>query len=333
MFKKDKNEASKDHAYVAVESMLNNLKRLYSNKSDELYKCKGDISKSPSYYLLEARVANLSSVKKYPAAETQALKNMFNVLHRPIFNKMVMEFLNKPEERNIIFTAFFTTGYRVLAGELARVFTSVKATDKGFIYHPDKISRKESTMKFIKKFNNELEKGIDDMIKREHRPVQEAAILSAVTDVANLAVGMVEGVFGVINGIFRSAASLNPISFMSAILTRSYDKKVEKFQKVAKEYEVALKLYEDYKKLPETNRRARQEHKYAKIVEKYNIKMEKLKAEIDHYDMRAKEEAEEDIAEIKKKKDSKKTETQNNSDSKDSDSSSDDNSDNDGFDF
>ena len=64
-------------------------------------------------------------------------------------------------------------------------------------------------------------------------------------------------------------------------------------------YECTIKkdtlAYDDYKKLPVSKRKERVEHKYAKMIEKYNIKMNNMKAKIDHYDMRAMEDAKDAI--------------------------------------
>ena len=51
---------------------------------------------------------------------------------------MVGEYLSKPDDKNIVFTAAYTFGYRLLVGELGRIIASSEATDKGFVYKPDK---------------------------------------------------------------------------------------------------------------------------------------------------------------------------------------------------
>lgn len=273
-----------------VQSLIDNLQRFYTNKSCDEYKIKGDITKSPCYDELETDLASLTTIKKYPVEEAKALKNIFNILHRPRFAKMTAEYMKEPTEANIIFTAVFTVGYRLLVGEVSRVVTSSEATDKGFVYKPDKISRKESYSKLVRYFNKDLESRIDSVIRKSNNNKLLALQESAVTDVANIAVGLVEGVFGIFNKIFSSAAALNPIALMSAILSRSYDKKVEKYEKIAKEYEMTKKAYDEWQKIPPTNRKERVGHRYVKMIESYNIKMEKLKKEIEHFDMRAQEE-------------------------------------------
>ena len=289
---KDVKEESVNDAYI--ETILGQLSSIYSNKSSDEYKSKGDITKSPNYDSIEYQVAQLSTIKGLPADDVKYIKEMFNVLHRPIFKKMVGEYLAKPDDKNIVFTAAYTFGYRLLVGELGRIIASSEATDKGFVYKPDKIARKSDTMIWIKRYNKDIDKKLDDLIIKAHKkvtPVQEAATLKALGATADIVVGTIEGVFKVINGIFRGAASLNPVSMISAVLSRSYDKKVEKYVQISKEYEVAKKAYDDYKKLPESQRKKRIEHNYTKMIEKYNIKMNNLKAQIDHYDLRSKGDA------------------------------------------
>lgn len=293
--KKKKPEATEESISDAyIETILGQLSDIYSNKSSDEYKSKGDITKSPNYDNIEYQVAQLSTIKGLPAEDVKYIKEMFNVLHRPTFKKMTAEYIAKPDDKNIVFTAAYTFGYRLLVGELARIIASTEATDKGFVYKPDKVTRKSDAMLWIKRYNKDIDKKLDDLILKAHKkatPVQEAATLKALGAAADVVVGTIEGVFKVINGIFRGAASLNPVSMISAVLSRSYDKKVEKYVQISKEYEVAKKAYDDYKKIPETQRKKRIEHNYAKMIEKYNIKMNNLKAQIDHYDLRSKGDA------------------------------------------
>lgn len=307
IFKKNKPDEDINRQYV--ETIVEDLQRIYSNKSGDLYKCGGDITKSPVYSQLEEDVASLSTIKGYPQNDATSIKTMFNTLHRPIFKKMVTEYLAKPDERNITFTAVFTVGYNLLVSELMWIKVATVATDQGMIYKPGKVQGKErSSMVIIRKYNKDTEKKIDKLIltaQKESRaagPVQEAATLDAIGAVANSIVGVVEAVFGVFGSIFKSAASLNPVALVSAVLSRSYDKKVAMYEKISEEYEAAKKLYEDYKKIPPAQRKKRIEHRYPKMIEKYNIKMQNLKAKIDHYDLRANGEADD-----AKKKATKKT--------------------------
>lgn len=288
IFKKKNESMSVDKVYV--DNILSELEDIYNNKSSDEYKCKGDITKSPNYDNIDYNIAKLSSIKGFPEKDITVLKTTFNTLHRPIFHKMVVSYLEKPDEKNIIFTTAFTVGYRLLVGELSRIVASTEATDHGLVYKPGKVERSDM-VSFMKKYNSDLDKKLDDAIKRAHielkKTVQESATLEAIGAGAGAVVGVIESVFGFISNIFKSAASLNPISLISAVLSRSYDKKVEKYEKVCKEYEAAQKAYDEYKKIPVTQRKQRIEHKYTKMIEKYNIKMGNLKAQIDHYDLRA----------------------------------------------
>ena len=296
MLKKAFKKNEKSDISVQIDRIMTCLKDIYSNKSSDEYKCHGDIAKSPQYERIEYSVAQLSTIKSYPDNDAKALKNLFNSLHRPIFGKMVTAYLAKPDDRNIIFTTIFTVGYRLLIGELARIFASTEATERGITYKPDKISRKESVMPLVRLFNDDLEKRIDEMITRAYKEqkmtVQEASILEELGAAANSLVGIIENVFGFLGGIFKSAAALNPVALMSAILSRSYDKKVQKYVEVSALYEATKKQYDEYMKIPAAQRKKRIEHNYVKMMEKYNIKMNNLKANIDHYDLRAKNDAE-----------------------------------------
>ena len=291
MFNKKKNSAAEESINdIYMEKILSNLREVYTNKSTDEYKSKGDITKSPNYENIEYQLAQLSTIKDYPENDAKALKNLFNVLHRPMFKKMTAEYMAKPEEKNIVFTTAYTVGYRLLVGELAMIISSSEATDKGFVFKPKKISKEYDGMPLIRKYSADIDKKLDTAILRAHKQtttVQEAATLKALGIAADAVVGTIEGVFKVINGIFRGAASLNPISLISAVLSRSYDKKVEEYVKISKEYEAAKKAYDEYKKIPESQRKKRIEHNYANMIDKYNIKMNNLKAKIDHYDLRS----------------------------------------------
>lgn len=307
IFKKNKPDEDINRQYV--ETIVEDLHHIYSNKSGDLYKCSGDITKSPVYSQFEEDIASLTTIKGYPQNDATSITTMFNTLHRPVFKKMVTEYLAKPDERNITFTTVFTVGYNLLVSELMWIKVATVATDHGMVYKPGKVQGKErSSMAIIRKYNKDAEKKIDKLIltaQKERRaagPVQEAATLDAIGAVANSVVGVVEAVFGVFGSIFKSAASLNPVALISAVLSRSYDKKVAMYEKISEEYEAAKKAYEEYKKIPPTQRKQRIEHRYTKMIEKYNIKMQNLKAKIDHYDLRANGEAE-DV----KKKATKKT--------------------------
>lgn len=286
-----------------VASALENLKRIYSNKSSDEYKSSGDITKSPIYESIEGMIGYLSDIKGFPPQSIKELKTMFNVLHRPIWKRMVTEFMHESNDKNTIYTLLYTTGYRVLVGELGRIFASTNATEKGIIYKPDKVSRKKDMYPFIRRYNDQLEQNLDKYIKEVYKVDfhQEAAnvILATIDEVLGAATGIIIRTFAVLDAIFVSAKEMNPISLANALLSRHYDKKIQKFNAAVAMYKATKEAYDDYMKLPPNKRKERIEHKYVKNIEKYNIKMQDLKAEIDHYDKRAHEEAGDEAITIK----------------------------------
>jgi hypothetical protein len=283
MFKRKATEKERED----MENIMKLLGEIYANKSSDEFKCKGDIRKVSMYKEIEKQISELSTLKKFPKTDAKDLKTMFLSLHRPIFPQMVTAYLAKPDERNSLFTALFTVGYRVLIGELARIYASTEATENGLVYKPDKISRRQDMSWFIKAFNDDLDKKIDEYIRvtyNEYATFHTEASIEGVSKV-------IVDILGIIPKIFRSAKAINPISFFNAVLMRSYDRKVEKYQDVCAMYEATKQAYEDYLRIPRSDRKRKIESNYKRNIEKYNIKMNNLKAQIDHYDSRAMEEA------------------------------------------
>lgn len=274
-----------------MDHMNHALVEIYKNKSSDEYKMRGDISISSEYSTIERMVSDLKILKGFPSSEADDIKMLFLTLHRPVFKKMVSEYLASPNERNQTFTTVFTVGYRLLVGELSRIFASTEATDKGISYKPDKISRKENAKWLIRHFNKSLEQKIDTYIRshaNKQKPVQEALV--EISDGFGAVAGIVATVFDVIGLVFTGAKELNPISFINAMLTRSYDNKVKKFEEVSAMYNATKEAYAEYMKIPKAERKEKIESKYMKNIDKYNIKMQNLAAQIEHYDSRAKEE-------------------------------------------
>lgn len=294
-----------------------NLKRIYSNKSGDEYKMKGDITKHPLYDTLSKDIGELGNgVKNIPTINVTAIKDMFASLKKPVWKKMIPEFMAKPNPKNVIYTASFSMGYRYMISALMYIQTNIKASENGLEFVTPKLRPSDQTkeiLDFVRKNGKDFDKYAEklyqaynkdekkqskddkkkDEVKTESYVVtQEAA--GAIAAVANKAVGLVEGVFGILNGIFKTAASLNPVSLISACLSRSYDKKVEQYEKVSKELEATKKAYDEYKKIPATQRKKRIEHNYTKMIDKYNIKMANLKAKIDHFDTRSAKGSEDD---------------------------------------
>ena len=96
-----------------------------------------------------------------------------------------------------------------------------------------------------------------------------------------------------------------------------------------------VQAYEDYMKLPIEKRKKNVEDKYVRNIEKYNIKMNNLKAKIDHYDQRSIEEAERSNPKPSKNEDKQTTDNDKTPDPKKDDETkkNDTSNDNDGFDF
>jgi hypothetical protein len=286
-----KNRMPSAQEEAIMEHMNHTLAEIYKNKSCDEYKMHGDITLSPEYSTIERMISDLKILKGFSSSEAEDIKMLFLTLHRPVFKKMVSEYIAAPSERNQTFTTVFTTGYRLLVGELSRIYTSTEATDKGIAYRPDKISRKENAKFLIRHFNKSLEQKIDTYIRshgNKQRPVQEALV--EISDGFGAVAGVVATVFDVLNLVFSGAKELNPISLISAILTRHYDNKVKKFEEVAAMYNATKEAYDEYMKIPAAQRKEKIESKYVKNIDKYNIKMQNLAAQIEHYDSRAKEE-------------------------------------------
>lgn len=274
-----------------MEHMNQTLVEIYKNKSADEYKMKGDITASSEYSTIERMVSDLKILKGFSSSEADDIKMLFLTLHRPVFKKMVSEYLVSPNERNQTFTTVFTVGYRLLVGELSRIFASTEATDKGIAYKPDKVSRKENAKWLIKHFNKSLEQKIDTYIRshgNKQKSLQEAVV--EISDGFGMVADIVATVFDVIGLVFSGAKELNPISFINALLTRSYDNKVKKFEEVSAMYNATKEAYDEYMKIPKAQRKEKIESKYMKNIDKYNIKMQNLAAQIEHYDSRAKEE-------------------------------------------
>lgn len=164
--KKKKSRKQLDSAMLAINSMLRDI---YTNKSSDEYKMKGDITKSPSYSRIEEMVADLKTLKGFDKKDADDITQLFNTLHRPVFKVMVKEYIMEQNDKNTLFTATFTVGYRLLVGELTRIYASTEATDKGIVYKPDKVSRRSEATAMIRIYNQNLEatlnKYVQDMKK------------------------------------------------------------------------------------------------------------------------------------------------------------------------
>lgn len=285
--------------------MLQELKVVYSNKSSDEYKHAGDITRSPEYKRIEERVSDLATLNGFNKNNIAEIKTLFQTLHRPIFKQMVSEYLKEPNEQNIFYTALYTCGYRVLVGELARIFASTVIADKKSItYKPDKISREQSMDRFIKMFNIELDKAINEFIKirKQTEIMQEGAASDAFGAIwQDLKKYSAKGVKTLVKlGVGIFTGRFNPISFIGTALSTGFTMKVRKFDEVCTHYEEAKNALEQYQKLPAHKQDAKIIDNYNKLIDKYNIKMGNIKAKIDHYDQRAITEAEAKLTTKKK---------------------------------
>lgn len=181
--KKKQSQKQLDSAMLAINSMLRDI---YSNKSSDEYKMKGDITKSPNYSKIEEMIADLKTLKGYSKQDADDITKMFHTLHRPVFRTMVKEYIMEQNDKNTLFTATYTVGYRILVGELTRIYAATEATDKGIVYKPDKLSRKSDASRMIKLYNDRLEetlnKYVQDMKKYNVDTGVNEAYLAMVTD-------------------------------------------------------------------------------------------------------------------------------------------------------
>ena len=275
--------------YRSVERQLKNI---YSNKSSDEYKMHGDITLSPSYSSIEKMIADLSDLKGFPKSDAREFSTCFSTLHRPIFKTMVVDYLHSPNETNMTYTTVFTVGYRVLVGELSRVLACTEATPDGIVYKPDRIERKRNSAYIIKHYNSSMETGLNAYIKAHAKKTTVKQEASAVGDLLTFAYDSAKLVIDALTKVFSyGAKEFNPISFINAVLMKSYDKKIQKFEDAKRDYELAKEAYADYLKLPKSERSRRTEHKYMRLINKYNIKMNNLKAKVEHFDQRSEEEA------------------------------------------
>ncbi len=267
------------------------LKQIYSNKSSDEYKMHGDITASSAYDSIESMIADLSDLKGFNKSEAREYSTMFSTLHRPIFKRMVTEYMHSPNETNVTYTLVFTVGYRVLVGELSRILACTECTESGISYKMKAISAKNQSKWIVKNFNSSMESSLNAYIKthaKKKTVKQEGAITELVSlglDAASIVIDTVKRVFSF------GSKEVNPFSFINAILMSSYDKKVKKYEDAKKDYDLAKEAYADYLKLPKSDRKRRVESKYMKQITKYNIRMQNLKAKIDHYDQRAEAES------------------------------------------
>ncbi len=176
----DPNRKKLDASMMNITKILHDI---YKNKSSDEYKMMGDITKSSSYDKIEKSVADLSVLKGFPKSDASDLNQVFNALHRPFFKNMVKAYVSEPNEKNTVFCALFTLGYRMLVGELSRIFASTEATQTGIVYKPNKVSRKNDISKVIALYKGDMEAKINAAIRASHassNTVNEAMIETVI---------------------------------------------------------------------------------------------------------------------------------------------------------
>ena len=273
-----------------INLMVENMKYLYNNKSSDEYKSMGDITKTFEYNSIERMVADLKTLKKYDKSDAADLQQLFVTLHRPIFKNMVVEYMTEPNDRNTVFTAVYTAGFRVLVGELSRIYSSTESTKDGIIYKPDKIAKRQNVMPFIRTYNDSLEKRINEYVRS--KVTTEIAIQESM---GNPILTTLKIVGRTISRVFHRTKEINPISFINSVLMTSYQKKVDDYEYIANMYNASKEAYADYMKLPASQRDSKIENAYLKNIDKYNINMQNAKAKIEHYEQRAIKEAENQV--------------------------------------
>lgn len=158
----NRNRQEIEDRLIRISKILNDT---YKNKSSEEYKMAGDITKSSYYSNIEKCIADLSTLRGFSKSDASDMNQMFNTLHRPFFKNMVKEYMSEPNEKNTVFCALFTLGFRLLVGELSRIYTSVEATPRGLEYKPDKVSRRNDVSKIISIYKGDLEAKINAEIR------------------------------------------------------------------------------------------------------------------------------------------------------------------------
>ena len=300
--------------------MIKMLDEIYKNKSSDEYKMMGDITKSIVYEEMERQVANLKTLRNFPKAEAEDYQRMFDNLHKPMYKKLVMEFNKAPNEKNTTFTALFTVGYRVLIGDLAKIYASTEATEAGIVYLPDKVKGvNQRSRAFIHDFTKNLEEEYNKVVRMKgNRPKmhQEYALLNTLGSAATALATFIQAhelvpvtsfLSDVVGGIFGHRKELNPISYINDRLTQRYDDYIERFKDTEKLYNATKEAYEEYKSQPGRKSFGVQ-GRYISNMKKYQLQMLRLKAHMAHYDSRGEAKRKEELDRLRLEKRQKRKE-------------------------
>lgn len=316
-----------------IELMLASLDKIYSDKTSEEYKTKGDITKLRIYKDLDKMITDLKILKKFPGQYAKDIRTTFDELHRPIWKSNVEKYIRQPNEENALYTAVYTVGVRVTIDEVSRIYSSTKATvDGGLEFNPDKLMKRNDLRPFFANFNRSLEKYIDDFIKKHGSEVtQEALIPLAVKNFFSKTLGkwigrkIILDTISIFKRAFHNIRNLNPMTLANAFLIRKYENIENAFNATLANYQATKEAYEEYMRLPTAKRNPAVVAKYEKNLKNLQNSIDNQWAKIEHFNQRAKEDAEE-----KAENTEVPDEAPNQSSSSNDNSSS---SDNDGFDF
>lgn len=286
-----------------IELMLASLDKIYSDKTSEEYKTRGDITKLRIYKDLDMMITNLKTLKKFPEQYAKDIRSTFDELHRPIWKSNVEKYIKSPNEENALYTAVYTVGVRVTIDEVSRIYSSTTINEKGILeFNPNKLMKRNDLRPFFTNFNVSLEKYIDDYVKKHGSEVTQEAFAAVGAFVKSFFsktlakwIGR-EFVVSMINTFkkaFRSIRNLNPITLANAFLIRKYDNIEKAFNATLANYKATKEAYEEYMRLPESKRNATIVSNYEKELKRLQNSIDNQWARIEHFNQRANDDAEE----------------------------------------
>lgn len=314
-----------------IELMLASLDKIYSDKTSEEYKTKGDITKLRIYKDLDRMITDLKTLKKFPNQYARDIRTTFDELHRPVWKSNVEKYLKSPNEENALYTAIYTVGVRVTIDEVSRIYSSTKTTtDGGIEFNPDKLMKRNDLRPFFANFNQSLERYIDEYIKKHGSEITQEALIPEVvkaffskTLLRYLAHDTITTFINTFKKAFHNIKNLNPITLINAFLIRKYENIENSFNRTVANYQATKEAYDEYMRLPDTKRNPAVVAKYEKNLKNLQNSIDNQWAKIEHFNQRAMEDADERAAntEIQEEAPDNKTSSTSSSD------------DNDGFDF
>lgn len=286
-----------------IELMLASLDKIYSDKTSEEYKTRGDITKLRIYKDLDMMITNLKTLKKFPSQYAKDIRSTFDELHRPIWKSNVEKYIKSPNEENALYTAVYTVGVRVTIDEVSRIYSSTKATPEGGLeFNPDKLMKRNDLRPFFANFNVSLEKYIDDYVKKHGSEVTQEAFAAVGAFVKGffsktlakwIGRRIIVDMIDTFKKAFKNIQNLNPITLANAFLIRKYDNIEKAFNATLANYQATKEAYEEYMRLPESKRNATIVSNYEKELKKLQNSIDNQWAKIEHFNQRANDDAEE----------------------------------------